>query len=50
MIFKSEINNIHSEISFIESFISNQIKSDSEWYYLSLIQVSLAQLEEMKIN
>ena len=50
MIFKSEIINIHSEISFIESFTSNQIKSDSEWYYLSLIQVSLAQLEEMKIN
>ena len=50
MIVKSEINNIHSEISFIESFTSNQIKSDSEWYYLSLIQVSLAQLEEMKID
>ena len=47
MLFKAEITNIHEEICFIESFSSNQIKSDSEWYYLSLIQVSLMQLEEI---
>ena len=50
IIFKSEIENIHAEIYFIESFTSNEIKLDSEWYYLSLIQVSLMQLEEMKID
>lgn len=48
MLIKGEIEDIHSEICFIESFTSNQIKSESEWYYLSLIQVSLMQLEENK--
>ena len=48
MLIKSELINIHSELCFIDSFTSNQIKSDSEWYYLSLIQVSLMQLEENK--
>ena len=48
MLIKGEIDDIHSHISFIESFTSNQIKSESEWYYLSLIQVSLLQLEENK--
>ena len=48
MLIKSELINIHSELCFIDSFTSNQIKSDSEWYYLSLIQVSLMQLEEIK--
>ena len=48
MLIKSEIEDIYSQIYFIESFTSNQIKSESEWYYLSLIQVSLMQLEEMK--
>ena len=47
MLFKAEIASIHEEICFIESFNSNQIKADSEWYYLSLIQVSLMQLEEI---
>ena len=47
MLFKAEIASIHEEICFIESFSSNQIKADSEWYYLSLIQVSLMQLEEI---
>ena len=46
MLFKAGISNIHKEICFIECFTSNQIKSDSDWYYLSLIQVSLMQLEE----
>ena len=46
MLIKSGITNIHNEICFIECFTSNQIKSDSDWYYLSLIQVSLMQLEE----
>ena len=50
ILIKGEIKNICAEISFIESFTSNQIKQDSEWYYLSLIQVSLMQLEEMKNN
>ena len=48
MLIKGEIEDIYSHIYFIESFTSNQIKSESEWYYLSLIQVSLMQLEEMK--
>ena len=48
MLIKGEIEDIYSQIYFIESFTSNQIKSESEWYYLSLIQVSLMQLEEMK--
>jgi hypothetical protein len=48
MLIKGEIDDIHSQISFIESFTSNQIKSESEWYYLSLMQVSLLQLEENK--
>ena len=47
MLIKSGITNIHNEICFIECFTSNQIKSDSDWYYLSLIQVSLMQLEEI---
>ena len=47
MLIKSGITNIHNEIYFIECFTSNQIKSDSDWYYLSLIQVSLMQLEEI---
>lgn len=47
MLIKSGIANIHNEICFIECFTSNQIKSDSDWYYLSLIQVSLMQLEEI---
>lgn len=46
ILVKAGISNIHNEICFIESFTTNQIKSDSEWYYLSLIQVSLMQLEE----
>ena len=37
MLIKSGITNIHNEICFIECFTSNQIKSDSDWYYLSLI-------------
>ena len=48
MLIKGGIENIYSQIFFIESFTSNQIKSESEWYYLSLIQVGLVQLEEMK--
>ena len=48
ILIKGGIEDIHCEISFIESFTSNQIKSESEWYYLSLIQVSLMQLEELK--
>ena len=48
MLIKGGIEDIYSQISFIESFTSNQIKSESEWYYLSLIQVSLLQLEESK--
>ena len=47
MLIKSGITNIHNEICFIECFTSNQIKSDTDWYYLSLIQVSLMQLEEI---
>ena len=47
MLIKSGITNIHNQICFIEGFTSNQIKSDSDWYYLSLIQVSLMQLEEI---
>ena len=50
LIFKSEIPDIHAQICFIDSFTSNQIKLDSEWYYLSLIQVSLMQLEETKLE
>jgi len=50
LIFKSEIPDIHAQICFIDSFTSNQIKLDSEWYYLSLIQVSLMQLEETKLD
>ena len=46
MLVKSGITKVHNEIYFIESFTTNQIKSDSEWYYLSLLQVSLMQLEE----
>ena len=46
MLVKSGITKVHNEICFIESFTTNQIKSDSEWYYLSLLQVSLMQLEE----
>ena len=48
IIIKGGIEDIYSHIFFIESFTSNQIKSESEWYYLSLIQVSLMQLEEIK--
>ena len=48
ILINGDINDIYSEIYFIESFTSNQIKSESEWYYLSLIQVSLMQLEEIK--
>ena len=48
IINKGGIEDIYSHIFFIESFTSNQIKSESEWYYLSLMQVSLMQLEEMK--
>ena len=50
LLFKSEISDIHAQICFIDSFTSNQIKLDSEWYYLSLIQVSLMQLEETKLE
>ena len=46
MLIQGEIDDIYSEIFFIESFTSNQIKLESEWYYLSLLQVSLMQLEE----
>jgi hypothetical protein len=48
IIIKGGIEDIYSHIFFIESFTSKQIKSESEWYYLSLMQVSLMQLEEMK--
>ena len=50
ILIKGEFLNIHSEICFIESFTTNQIKSEKDWYYLSLIQVSLMQLEEIKIE
>ena len=50
MIIKGEIEDIYSQIVFVESFTSNLIKSESEWYYLSLIQVSLIQLEEIKVD
>ena len=46
LLIQGEIDDIYSEIFFIESFTSNQIKLESEWYYLSLLQVSLMQLEE----
>ncbi len=46
MLIQGEIEDIYSQMYFIESFTSNQIKLESEWYYLSLIQVSLMQLEE----
>ena len=50
MIIQGEIEDIYSQINFVESFTSNLIKSESEWYYLSLIQVSLIQLEEIKVD